>query len=123
MLATVLHGGMQMTQLSNTIDFRRFDFNAWMVLAKSDPDEFEQRRRLAIEEFLSRSDCQYRLRCLQWRIDMERRKYRHPLVSCVRLYNMMWDSVYALQQLTVPGFEAGAPQNRGKSAKILPFRR
>lgn len=112
-----------MNELKDKHAFQCFDFNEWLILAQSNPDEFETRRGLAIEELLSRSHFQSRLRCLQWRIDMERRKCRHPLVSCLRMYNMMWDAVYALQQLTSHGFEADALQKPAKSAKLLPFKR
>ena len=71
-------------------------FDDWSALAKSDPDAFEQRRKQVIEQFISSvpPERQQRLRHLQWRVDMERHRCANPMKSCVRLYTMMWDSVY-----------------------------
>lgn len=71
---------------------------------------------------------QGRLRCLQWRIDAERRRYKHPLKSCMALYAMMWESMYgsgglmeALNSLREPLL--GELPKPARSADILPFRR
>lgn len=69
-----------------------FDFDEWALLARTAPDEFEQRRRALIEIEILRSDNVRRMRGLQWRIDLERSRARNPLDACVRLSNMMWDS-------------------------------
>jgi len=73
-----------------------FDFDEWLHLAKSDPEAFEARRKQTIEARinLAPSDQQHRLRGLQWRVDMERKKYKDSLVSCQRVFSMMWNSVY-----------------------------
>ncbi len=75
----------------------QFDFDQWMRLAKSDPEEFEKRRREAIEDLISKAPehAQRRLRGLQWQIDMERAKCKNPLESCIRINDMLWDFVYA----------------------------
>ncbi len=72
-----------------------FDFDEWERLARTDPDAFEERRRLAIEELISRAseDRRQRLRGLQFRVDMERQRAPTPMAACLRLYTMMWDSV------------------------------
>ena len=36
-----------------------------------------------------------RLRQLQWRIDMERKRCKSPMMSCMKIYDMMWDFVHA----------------------------
>ena len=69
-----------------------FDFDEWAMLARTAPDEFEQRRRAVIESLISSSDHVRRLRGLQWRIDLEISRARNPMDACVRLSNMMWDS-------------------------------
>ena len=74
----------------------KFNFDEWAELAKSDPKLFERRRREAVEKMINGSapHRRQRLRGLQWRIDVVRRKYRDPRVSAHRLFSMMWESVY-----------------------------
>lgn len=108
-----------------------FDFDAWANLARDDADAFEQLRREVIEAFIAQAPEHMRARLLrlQWRVDAERRRYKHPLKSCVMVFNMMWDSLYGdhglLQAITAlndpdGGTEAGA---QGQSAQVLTFRR
>jgi hypothetical protein len=101
-----------------------FDFNEWSELARNDPQAFEARYRALIEDTISRApvEVQPRLRCLQWRVDMERRKHKSPLGACLSIYRMMWDSVYgerglldALNSLSRQEFDL-------KPAKVLAFR-
>ena len=72
-----------------------FDFDEWAALARSNPTEFEARRQALLDDYLRQfADAdQRRLRGLQFRIDMERRRARTPLAGCIRLSSMMWDSV------------------------------
>jgi len=69
-----------------------FDFDTWAMLARTAPDDFEQRRRAVIESQISSSDNVRRLRGLQWRIDIEIRRAHTPLKSCLRLSTLMWDA-------------------------------
>lgn len=71
------------------------DFETWARLAQEDPEAFEQRRLEAIAEVIDSAPEQSRerLRCLQWRIDQERRLARTPLAACMRISQMMWRSV------------------------------
>jgi len=71
------------------------DFDEWAALARTDPRAFEERRLALIEEFLKQypQSEQQRLRGLQFRIDMERRRARTPMAACLRLSGMMWDSL------------------------------
>ena len=75
---------------------KTFDFDEWAVLAKTDPVAFAQRRMDAIEAIIASApiERQHQLRCLQWRIDMERQRCRNPMHACIHLFNKMWDSVY-----------------------------
>ncbi len=107
-----------------------FDFDSWALLAKEDPDAFEERRRELLEQVIAQAPehLQARLRGLQWRIDMERRRYKHPLKSCIALHVMMWEAVYgkgglleALHRLREPLQPELATE--GYTARILPFRR
>ncbi|MBW1671082.1 MAG: DUF3135 domain-containing protein [Deltaproteobacteria bacterium] len=108
-----------------------FDFEEWMLLAKSHPEEFEKRRKHLIDDFISSvpEDRQQRLRCLQWRIDIERSRCSNPLAACVRLSDMMWDFVFAengfLNALKILESEHSGVKTEPKersSAEILPFK-
>lgn len=98
-----------------------FDFDGWALLAKSDPAAFEERRRAVIEQAIAAmpQERQARLRGLQWRIDLERARYRHPLVSCSQLFNMMWASVYGEGGLVDALNGRVAPASA--AAEVLPF--
>ncbi len=74
-----------------------FDFDEWCELAQKDPEKFERKRKAVIEDFISSTshDNEMRLRQLQWRIDMERKRCRNPMESCLKIFDMMWDFVHA----------------------------
>ena len=74
--------------------FTELDFDAAMELARTDPEAFEQYRQDVIEALIARAPERNRqhLRCLQWRIDQERKRAPNPTAACVKLYRMMWDS-------------------------------
>jgi len=99
-----------------------FDFDEWAMLARTAPDEFEQRRRAVIESLISSSDHVRRLRGLQWRIDLERKRARTPLQACVRLSTLMWDSFmdlnHALNTFMENGSSSASSHSAG-SAKII----
>lgn len=108
-----------------------FDFEEWMLLAKSDPEEFEKRRKHVIDDFISSApeDRQQRLRGLQWRIDIERRRCSNPLAACIRLSDMMWNFVYAedgflntLKMLRAAHSRVETGEKEPRSAEILPFK-
>jgi len=70
-------------------------FNEWFKLAERDPSAFESVRRTLIDELIESAPTEQRqrLRCLQWRIDQERRRSSSPLGACIRMSNMMWERV------------------------------
>ena len=101
-----------------------FDFDAWAMLARTAPDDFEQRRRAVVENQISSSDNVRRLRGLQWRIDIERERAHTPLKSCLRLSIMMWDAFVdlntALNTFVGNACEStGASSHSAGSAKII----
>ncbi len=83
------------------LDSNDFNFDQWMRLAREDPARFERQRRITIDAFLKTlpPSRQKVLRGLQWRVDMEIRRSRSPLGACIRLYNLMLDSVRKQQSL------------------------
>lgn len=72
-----------------------FDFDDWSRLAKDDPFAFEARRLALIEAYLRQfpQSGQRRLRGLQFRIDMVRRRARTPMSACLKISSMMWESL------------------------------
>ncbi len=111
-----------------------FDFDEWSRLAQVDPSAFEARRLALIEEFLRQfpQPDQQRLRGLQFRIDMVRRRSRTPLGACLKISSMMWesllgsrglktafDTLLACPKSPVPARSAGLVT----SARIIPFRK
>lgn len=106
-----------------------FDFDEWSRLAKTDPAAFEARRLAIIEEYLRQFPPldQRRLRGLQFRIDMERRRARTPMAACLRLSSMMWDSLLGARGLkaTIDRLLHGNLPKRPTtvSARILPFKK
>lgn len=71
------------------------EFDDWAQLAKSDPAAFEQKRARMIEDLISSmpEHKQQRMRCLQWKIDQVRNQCKTPMAACVKLSEMMWDSL------------------------------
>lgn len=102
-----------------------FDFDTWAHLAEHDKDEFERRRQAAIEELIASAPAssQPRLRGLQFRIDMERRRAVTPLGACVRISEMMWDSVFKLHDTLNDLPKKPSMSDDRTSATILQLRR
>ena len=111
-----------------------FDFDDWSRLAKDDPSAFEARRQALIEEFLRQfpQPDQQRLRGLQFRIDMVRRRARTPMGACLKISSMMWESLLGnhglkaaldtlLEYASSP--VAATPAAHATSASIIPFRK
>jgi hypothetical protein len=109
------------------------DFDEWSSLAKTDPSAFEARRQALIEEFLRQfpPPDQRRLRGLQFRIDMERRRARTPMAACLRLSSMMWDSLlgsHGLKQALEALLDLPQPSPANVAlptgdAQVIPFRK
>ncbi len=73
----------------------RVDFDQWAELARRDPEAFEARRSELIEAAIERlpADRRQRMRCLQWKIDQVRARSGTPMAACIRISEMMWDSL------------------------------
>lgn len=72
------------------------DWEQWVKLYRENPEEFERERLAAIEGLIMRQpvSIRHRSRQLQWRIDAVRRRAPNSLSSCIRIYDMMIESVY-----------------------------
>jgi len=110
------------------------DFDDWSRLAKVDRFAFEARRLALIEDFLRQfpQPAQRRLRGVQFRIDMVRRRARTPMGACLKISSMMWESLLgrhglksALNALFVSPacLVPDAPIRCAMTARILPFRK
>lgn len=107
------------------------DFDRWSALARHNPEAFESMRQAAISALIESAppESRKRLRRLQWRIDQERRLSRSSLGACVRISNMMWDSLAGsgglldrLEQLrAVAGHRSGPAVDACPKAKVIPF--
>jgi hypothetical protein len=71
------------------------DFDHWSFLAKTDPDAFEARRVELIDELIEGLPPQrrHRMRCLQWKIDQVRHRAANPMAACIKINEMMWESL------------------------------
>lgn len=105
-------------------------FEEWRTLAERDPTAFEDMRRQYIESFIESApeEKRRRLRGLQWQIDQTRDLARTPMASCIAISNMMWDSLYQLNQHqlelthTTPAKHPNPQASSAKAATVLPFR-
>jgi len=86
---------VKMKQLDEmTTDFDHW-FDTMMSMAKDDPEGFEHLRQQMINAVIDDApeDSRRRLIGLQWRVDQERRLAKTPMGACIRISNMMWESV------------------------------
>ncbi len=76
------------------------DFDELVKLAKENPEELERIRQQACEELIEEAPEQFKrkLRGLQFKIDMERRRARTPMASCLKISEMMHDSFGQLRK-------------------------
>ncbi|MFM5243794.1 DUF3135 domain-containing protein [Aeromonas media] len=75
------------------------DFDTLKHWALAEPERLDALLHQQIEALIAQvgPDRQRRLRGLQFRIDCQRRLARNNLDSCIRIANMMHDSVYAMR--------------------------
>lgn len=116
---------------------KSFDFDDWSKLASTDPVAFENRRQQIINQFIlaAPEPQRQRLQCLQWRIDQTRRLSSNSITACIKLSQMMMDSVLgesglleALRSMDMELNSTVRPHTHSaigicrKTAKVLQFR-
>lgn len=107
----------------------RIEFDAWVSLARDNPQAFEQKRIHALNQAILEAPqrLQHRLRCLQWKLDRIRETSATPLAAGVRMQQLLWDSLTGPQGLLarLRGVENPALVGRAgyPTAKILEFPR
>ncbi|MGB3621990.1 DUF3135 domain-containing protein [Ketobacter sp. MCCC 1A13808] len=111
------------------------DFDQLKEMAENNPEQLEQLRIQLCEQVIQDAPEKYRrkLRGLQFRLDMERRKAKSPMAACIAISGMMHDSFdrlrLALNDATGKGrpFDlqgtSSALSSPAEHAKVLPFRR
>lgn len=77
------------------------DFDTLMELAEKDPAAFDQLKAEAVEDTISSAsaDSQRRLRGLQWQVDVELKKAKTLMEGCVKVSEMMHDSLWELRMV------------------------
>lgn len=98
------------------------DFDDLVRLYKTDPIAFEQLRHDLCEQLIENAPerMRQRLRGIQFKVDMTRRKARTPLSACLSLSRMMQESLMELQAaLNNPG--EFLRQRTLTEATVLPF--
>lgn len=105
------------------------DFDAWLALASSDPEAFEHQRRQIINRAIQRAPArrQQRLHQLQWQLDQIRATSRTPMVACLRMQRMLWQSITGQDGLLACLQQPAAilrrrSQHNGPSARVIPLR-
>ena len=86
--------------MTQATEENQLDFDNWMEMAKSDPEQFELMRLDAIDEFIESAadDRKIHLRRLQWRIDMVRERAGSPMAATLAISKMMWDAFHDLKE-------------------------
>jgi len=101
------------------------DFDSWAKLARENPQLFEIKRKIIIEQVISQAPPrrQARLRRLQWQLDQIRNTSRTPLAACLRMQRMLWEKLAGDAGLLACLQGTATPRNiQRQSATVLPFR-
>ncbi len=105
----------------------KFDFDAWVELARTDPQAFEEKRNRIIEDAIQGAPerKQQRLRCLQWKLDKIRETSRTPMIACLHINRLLWENVTGEQGLlnSLQRLQTGHPAHNTNlhSADIIPL--
>lgn len=110
-------------------------FDVLKEMAQKDPEALERLRVQLCDQLIQDAPPAYRrkLRGLQFRVDMERRRAKSPMAACIAISGMMHDAFdklrMALNDAAGRGDSAGlfavepAQEINDSAAKVIPFRR
>lgn len=109
-------------------------FDVLREMAQKDPDALERLCVQLCDQLIQDAPPAYRrkLRGLQFRVDMERRRAKSPMAACIAISGMMHDSFDKLRQALNDAagrgdgagfFQVESVQSAEPAAKVLPFRR
>ena len=103
-----------------------FDFDSWATLAQTDQNAFELKRKKILEAVIAEAPArnQTQLRRMQCKLDRIREIAPTPVAACVRMQELMWESVLGDNGLLdrLQQSPTSSPPS-ANSAKILEFRR
>lgn len=107
-----------------------FSFDECMKLAIEDPEAFESYRLEVLKQVIdsARPEDRQRMQGLQFQIDMEIRKARTPMSSCLSLQRLMLDFVFNELELSIKRCVDkqkiavdNITQGRNESAIVIPL--
>ena len=103
-----------------------YSFDECMKMALEGSDAFEDYRKKLISELIERAHprIQQRLIGVQFRIDLERRKAKTPMASCVKIFDLMMDHLICEHIPKVNmciSFPSAQVIENNKKAKIVSF--
>lgn len=109
-------------------------FDVLREMAQKDPEALERLRVQLCDQLIQDAPPAYRrkLRGLQFRVDMERRRAKSPMAACIAISGMMHDTFDKLRQALndaagrsdgLYAVETVAQTSGESAAKVLPFRR
>ncbi len=110
--------------------YTEFDFDEMLRLARDDPDAYERKRELMIQEVIDSTppEVKRRMEGLQWQIDQIRSTSANPMSSCLKISQMMWDNVLGdnglvdhMRRLSDPEHLPGSLKSK-ESAAVIDFK-
>jgi hypothetical protein len=111
-------------------DEKKFDFDYWRNLAATDAAAFETARRQAIDDLIEAAPGERqrrRMQGLQWRIDQIRETSPNAMAACLKLSNMMWETLLGEDGLLdrLRALEGNDPTRLAARfpAKVIPLNR
>ena len=107
------------------------EFDKLREMAQHNPEELERLRVRLCDQLIQDAPERHRrkLRGLQFRVDMERRKAKSPMAACIAISGMMHDSFDHLRQVlneaagNTDHTYAQDNQQQTEQGKVIPFRR
>lgn len=98
------------------------NFDSLVEMAQKSPEKFESLRTRMIKEVIdgARGTCKQRLKGLQFNIDMEIRRAKTSMASCIKISQMMHESLAQLQTHLDVNNAPAEPQ-KTKPATVICF--
>jgi len=95
--------------------------------AENQPDLLQQWLEQEVKDLIENAPVSHqdKLRGLQFKIEMEKRRAKNPLASCIAISNLMYESFYKLK-IALADVDYSNPYKPHKitenKAKVLPFK-
>ncbi len=100
-------------------------FEELSELYQTDPEKFEEQRRILIERTISEfpRECRERAQGLQFTIDARLHRYKDPIMRMNKMVEIFWEHFARFQEtVNDPERILEERQHARRQAKILPFR-